>query len=267
MDKVVKIVLAGPRGKMGREAIQMIEKTDQFQLVAVIDRINNGRKLSDLIPEVKTDCQVYTDANECYKETEPDCLLELSVAEAAYEHAIAAIRYGVRPVIGATGLSHGQLTDLEREANSRNIGCIVAPNFAIGAILMMKFAQLAAKHFSDVEIIELHHDEKRDAPSGTALKTAEMIQTVRQERRQGHPEEKEKLHGVRGGDYSGMKIHSVRLPGLVAHQQVMFGSVGETFTIRHDSYNRTSFMAGVKKSLETVIHIDTFVYGLENILE
>ncbi|WAA13745.1 4-hydroxy-tetrahydrodipicolinate reductase [Fervidibacillus halotolerans] len=269
MNKVIKIVVTGPRGKMGREAIRMITNTKQFQLVGVIDRNNNGKGLSEIVSmeDQGQDCSVFTDVNQCLRETKPDCLLELSVADAAYEHALAAIQFGVRPVIGTTGLSQEQLADIEREANENKIGCIVAPNFAIGAVLMMKFAEMAAKHFPDVEIIEMHHDEKVDAPSGTALKTAEMIQRQRQEKQQGHPKEIEKLSGVRGGDFDGMKIHSIRLPGLVAHQQVLFGSVGETLTIRHDSYNRTSFMTGVKKAVETVMHVDSYIYGLENILE
>jgi 4-hydroxy-tetrahydrodipicolinate reductase len=126
---------------------------------------------------------------------------------------------------------------------------------------------MAAKYFSDVEIIELHHDQKLDAPSGTAVKTAQMISTVREQKQQGHPNEKETISGARGANIDGMHIHSVRLPGLIAHQQVMFGAEGQTLTIRHDSYNRASFMSGVKVSVETVTKLNDFVYGLENILE
>ena len=132
---------------------------------------------------------------------------------------------------------------------------------------MMKFSQMAGKYFNDVEIIEMHHDQKLDAPSGTAVKTAEMIAEVRETKVQGHPNEKETIEGARGADYDGMHIHSVRLPGLIAHQQVMFGASGQTLTIKHDSYNRASFMSGVKIAVDTVLKIDTLVYGLENIIE
>ena len=132
---------------------------------------------------------------------------------------------------------------------------------------MMKFSQLAAKFFPDVEMIELHHDKKLDAPSGTAVKTAEMISEVREGKIQGHPNEKETIQGARGADYNGMRIHSVRLPGLIAHQQVIFGSDGQTLTIRHDSYNRGSFMSGVKLAVDTVKSVNTLIYGLENIIE
>ena len=131
----------------------------------------------------------------------------------------------------------------------------------------MKFSEMAAKYFNDFEIIELHHDQKLDAPSGTAVKTAEMISKVRESKEQGHPEEKETIKGARGANVDGMHIHSVRLPGLIAHQQVMFGADGQTLTIRHDSYNRTSFMSGVKMAVENVMKLDALVYGLENIIE
>jgi 4-hydroxy-tetrahydrodipicolinate reductase len=132
---------------------------------------------------------------------------------------------------------------------------------------MMKFSQMAANYFTDVEIIEQHHDQKLDAPSGTALKTAEMISAVREAKTQGHPDEKEILPGARGADQNGIRLHSVRLPGLIAHQEVMFGGDGQTLKIRHDSYNRASFMSGVKLAVEQVMKIDQLVYGLENIIE
>jgi 4-hydroxy-tetrahydrodipicolinate reductase len=132
---------------------------------------------------------------------------------------------------------------------------------------MMVFAAKASKYLPHVEIIELHHDKKLDAPSGTAVKTAEMIADVRSEFRQGHPEEKETLAGARGAYYDGFRIHSVRLPGIVAHQEVLFGGPGQLLTIRHDSLNRESFMPGVKLAIEKVMELDHLVYGLENILD
>jgi 4-hydroxy-tetrahydrodipicolinate reductase len=170
-------------------------------------------------------------------------------------------------VIGTTGFSNEDLERLTELAQEKNTGAIIAPNFAIGAILMMKFSQMAAKYLPDVEIIEKHHDQKLDAPSGTALKTAQLITEVREEKRQGHPDEKEDLEGARGAELQGIRIHSVRLPGLVAHQEVMFGGEGQLLTIRHDSMNRASFMPGVKMAVESVMNIEGLVYGLENIME
>ena len=129
----------------------------------------------------------------------------------------------------------------------------------------MEFAAKAAKYFPDLEIIELHHDKKKDAPSGTAVKTAELIREVRQAKKQGAPDEVETLKGARGADFDGMRIHSVRLPGLVAHQEVIFGAQGEGLTLRHDSYDRISFMSGVNIGIKAVVKQDKLVYGLGKI--
>ncbi|WP_243290043.1 4-hydroxy-tetrahydrodipicolinate reductase [Bacillus sp. FJAT-47783] len=260
MNKV-KVVIAGPRGRMGAEAVKLVQNTEHFELVSVIDRINNGEKFQE------TDVYTYSDAKECFLETKPDVLIDLTTPETGKIHTRLALEHGVRPVVGTTGFTENDLQELRELAEKKGIGAIIAPNFAIGAILMMKFSQMAAKYFQDVEIIEMHHDQKLDAPSGTGVKTAEMISEVREPKKQGHPDEKETMEGARGGDMNGIRIHSVRLPGLVAHQEVLFGGDGQTLKIRHDSYNRASFMSGVKLSVETVMKLDILVYGLENILE
>jgi dihydrodipicolinate reductase (EC 1.3.1.26) len=265
---MIRVVLAGPRGKMGREAIRMFAETKEFELVGAIDRLNDGALLPEIVREAgPVNCRVYTNPEQCFLETVPDCFIDLSIASAAAGHARSALSRGIRTVIGTTGLSSAELEDLRELANHNKVGCIVAPNFAIGAVLMMKFARMAAKYFPDVEIIEMHHDQKRDAPSGTALKTAEMIIQVRGRQPQGPAKEKESLPGVRGGDFDGVRIHSVRLPGLVAHQEILFGGPGEGLRIRHDSYNRTSFMNGIKLAIKAVMHLDGFVYGMENLID
>lgn len=263
----IKIVIAGPRGRMGREAVKLVQQTDSFHLAAVVDYKNDGGLLSDFEGFIGLDIPVYSNMEECFQKVEADVLIDLTTPEYGMLHTKAALSYGVRPVVGTTGFSKDNLKELEAICKEKGLGCIIAPNFAIGAVLMMKFSQLASKYFNDVEMIELHHDEKLDAPSGTAIKTAEMIAEVRERKQQGHPNEKEILAGARGADFEGMRIHSVRLPGLIAHQQVMFGSAGQTLTIRHDSYNRASFMSGVKLAVDTVMEIDTLIYGLENIIE
>ena len=265
--KKVKIVVAGPRGRMGREAVQLVIDTDHYELAGVIDRKYDGMRLGDIEGFPKSDAPVYTDFEKCLQDVEPDVLIDLTTPEVGMFHTKTALNYKVRPVVGTTGFSKDDLIELEQLCNEQGTGCIIAPNFAVGAVLMMKFSQMAAKYFSDVEIIELHHDKKLDAPSGTAVKTAQMISEVREAKVQGHPEEKETMDGARGAEYDGMHIHSVRLPGLIAHQQVMFGADGQTLTIRHDSYNRNSFMSGVKLAVDTVMKVDSFVYGLENIID
>jgi len=263
----IKIVIAGPRGRMGREAVSLVHNTGNFELVGVIDRVNGGMKLSSIEGFSGVDSLVYTDIERCFQETRPDVLIDLTTPEVGKKHAELALQYGVRPVVGTTGFTKDDLQRLTELAESKELGAIIAPNFAVGAILMMKFAQMAAKYFHDVEIIELHHDQKLDAPSGTAVKTAELISLVRSPKKQGHPDEKETLEGARGATYNGIRIHSVRLPGFIAHQEVIFGGNGQALTIRHDSFNRTSFMSGVKLSVETVMKLNTLVYGLENIIE
>lgn len=265
--KEIKIVIAGPRGKMGKEAVNLVMNTKNYQLVGVVDRKNDGMNLSEIEGFQGIDAPIYTDIEKCFKEVSPDVLIDLTTPEIGRIHTELAVKHGIRAVVGTTGFSKEDLERISKMAEEKGIGVIIAPNFAIGAVLMMKFAQMAAKYFQDVDIIELHHDRKLDAPSGTALKTAQLIAEVREAKQQGHPDEKETIQGARGANYEGMHIHSVRLPGLVAHQEVLFGGNGESLKIRHDSFNRASFMTGVKLCVDTIINLDVLVYGLENIIE
>lgn len=263
----IKVVIAGPRGRMGREAVRLVEATENYELVAVLDHKNDGKLLNEIEDFPRLPIPIFSNIERCLSEIKADVLIDLTTPEVGMLHARTALQFGVRPVVGTTGFTKDDLHELEQLCQDKEIGCIIAPNFAVGAVLMMKFSQMAAKYFQDVEIIELHHDQKLDAPSGTAVKTAEMIAAVREPKVQGHPNEKETMPGARGANMEGMRIHSVRLPGLVAHQQVMFGADGQTLMIRHDSYNRASFMSGVKLAVDTVMKMDSFVYGLENIIE
>lgn len=213
----INIVLAGPRGRMGKEAINMIRDEEKFQLKAVIDR-----KRDDVSYE-HIDVPVYYDAKTCFEEIKPDVFIDLTVPEAGFLHTKTALKHKVRAVVGTSGFSNEQIETLKAIAKETNTGCIIAPNFALGAVLMMVFSKVAAQYFSDVEIIEKHHDRKIDAPSGTAVKTIDMIKQVRKAKKQGHPDEFETIKGARGGEVDGIHVHSVRLPGLVAHQEVIFG--------------------------------------------
>jgi len=256
----IKVIIAGPRGKMGREAIQMIENTEHFELVACLDRKHNGKTNESSIP-------VYEDTEKCFSEVQADVLVDLTTPEVGFSHTQAALQHGIRPVVGTSGFKQEEISKLKDLATSKNIGCIIAPNFAVGAVLLMQFAKMAAKYFPDVEIIEKHHDQKLDAPSGTAMKTLELIRETREVKKQGHPNEKETLAGARGGESDGIRVHSVRLPGLVAHEEVLFGGTGQLLTLKHDSMNRQSFMDGIRLSIDEVMKLDHLVYGLENILD
>jgi 4-hydroxy-tetrahydrodipicolinate reductase len=263
--QTIRIIIAGPRGRMGQEAVKLVERTPHFELVGAIDHTYNQKKLSEVLSGAP-DVTIYTEIEQCFSETAPDVLIDLTTPEIGKKHTIAALENGIRPVVGTTGFSEEDLSYIGRLTGEKGIGAIIAPNFALGAVLMMKFSQMAAHYFKDIEIMELHHDQKLDAPSGTAIKTAEMIHEVREEKPQGHPDEKETIEGARGADSKGVRIHSVRLPGLIAHQEVLFGGEGQTLKIRHDSYNRASFMSGVKLAVEEVIKVDQLIYGLEHII-
>lgn len=266
-ETVIKVAVTGAAGKMGQEAVRMVTNTPHFQLVAAIDRENDGKLLSEIEGMPNVDVRMYTDLKNALTEQDVDVLIDLTNPLVGRKHMEIAFEHGVRPVVGTTGFSEKDVEELAKIAEDKGLGAIIAPNFAIGAILMMKFSQMAARYLPDVEIIEMHHDKKLDAPSGTAVKTAQMISEVREPKQQGNPEEKEELKGAKGADYEGMRIHSVRLPGLVAHQEVLFGGIGQTLTIRHDSIDRTSFMPGIRLAVETVMKLDLLVYGLENIIE
>lgn len=263
----IRVAIAGARGKMGMEAVHTVMKNEAMTLVAALDYKDVGETLAatKLFPS-DYNVPVFTDMATLVDATKPDVLVDLTNPEAVYGHTKEALQLGVRPVVGTTGFTDAQLEELTTLAKTQKIGCIIAPNFAVGAVLMMKFAKEAARFFPDVEVIEMHHDQKLDAPSGTGLKTAQMMAEVRAPKVQGNPNEKETIAGARGADFEGMRIHSVRLPGLVAHQQVLFGGDGQLLTIRHDSFNRQSFMSGVAFCIEEIMQRDTLLYGLENIL-
>lgn len=263
----IKIIIAGPRGKMGSEAIRMVSNEGSFELVACLDRKNNGKSIKDIDGLPDLDVPIYEAPEQCFQEVGADVFIDLTTPDAGFDHTKLALLYNIRAVVGTSGFTSEQIDSLSDTAITNNVGCIIAPNFAVGAVLMMQFAKTAAKYLPDVEIIEKHHDQKLDAPSGSAVKTADMIKETRESKKQGHPNEKETLQGARGADTDGIRMHSVRLPGLVAHQEVLFGGPGQTLTVKHDSYNRGSFMDGVKLSVNKVMHVKKLVYGLENILE
>jgi len=264
----IRVVVAGALGKMGQEVVRTVLKQDDMELVGAVDVQGNNTDIGtalglkpigvDVAPKLSLDL---------LQSLRPDILVDFTNPHSVLENAKLAIQAEVVPVIGTTGLDADGIAELEALCKRYEVGAFIAPNFAIGAILMMRFASEVAKYFPHVDIIELHHDQKLDAPSGTALKTAEWIAKVRKPMAQGHPDEIEKLPGARGGDYQGIRIHSVRLPGLVAHQEVIFGGTGQTLTIRHDALTRESFMPGVMLAIRKAYKLDKLVIGLENFLD
>ncbi|AEG60173.1 4-hydroxy-tetrahydrodipicolinate reductase [Desulforamulus ruminis] len=263
---MIKVVVSGALGKMGLESCKAVANADGLLLVGAVDHQGIGDCIGPLIGRPDVDVTLSGNLEEVLLYQKPDVLIDFTRPGAVQGNIELALKHGVRPVVGTTGMSTQEIEHFTALAQSKKIGGLIAPNFAIGALLMMKFAAEAAKYFPNVEIIELHHDQKVDAPSGTALKTAEIITSVRGNRPQGMPSEFEKIQGVRGGNYEGMRIHSVRLPGLVAHQEVILGDIGQTLTIRHDSISRESFMPGLIMAVRKVVNLEHLVYGLENLL-
>lgn len=257
-----RVLVAGINGAMGQYATKMINDLDGFEVSA---GLGLGVKDGDQDKlNVSSDTKLFGDLNDISGDV-ADIWLDFTAPAAVYPDVQFALNNGMRPVVGTTGLTDDQEDSLKKLAQEKGLGGLIAPNFGMSAVLLMKFAKEAASYFPDVEIIEMHHEDKKDAPSGTALSTAKLIAENRKPH-QTAPDTIETLDGVRGGDYQGIKIHSVRLPGYVAHEQVLFGGKGEALTIRQDSFDRSSFMSGVKVALQKVDSLDHLVVGLENIL-
>lgn len=264
--KKIRVVVAGANGKMGSEALHMIKKHEDLELVGCVDLSHTGKQVKEIEGLPDFEAVFYDDIDACLEAVKADVLVDLTSPKVGFKHTLSALKHDVRPVVGTTGFTQEELKTLTDLAEEKKLGAVIAPNFAMGAVLMMQFSKMAAKYFPDVEIIEKHHDQKLDAPSGTAVKTAELIQENRKQKTQGHPDEHETMSGARGADFDGMRIHSMRLPGLVAHQEVIFGGPGENLTIKHDSFHRESFMSGIKFAIDHVMGLEELVYGLEHLM-
>ncbi|MBB6690198.1 4-hydroxy-tetrahydrodipicolinate reductase [Cohnella xylanilytica] len=267
MSQRISVAVAGAAGRMGREVVKMVLEDPELRLAAAVSRSTGPVDAGALAGKPDTGVLVSADLEAALEATRPDVLVDFTNPKSAVPNTEAAIRHGVRPVIGTTGFTPEQIAELDKQCKERGIGGLIAPNFSIGAILMMKFAATAAKYLPHVEIIEYHGDQKLDAPSGTSIKTAEWISEARRELRQGNPNEEEVIEGARGGYYNGFRIHSVRLPGVFAQQEVVFGGHGQTLKIRHDSYERAGYMPGVNTAIKKVMQTTGMVYGFEHFLD
>ena len=266
MMSMMNVIVAGARGRLGKTVVEAINETEGMRVIAAFDYKHEGKFLRDGEVVDYDGIPIYTDLSKAIDEVAPTIFFDVTQPDAVFENTKTALKSKLHVVIGTSGLTDAAVMQLKELAEEVDRSVIIAPNFSIGAVLMMDFARRAAKHLGDVEIIEMHHNEKLDAPSGTATKTAQLIQEVREPHIQGHPKEEEKLQGARGADIDGMKIHSVRLNGLLAHQQVMFGGEGEMLTIRHDSFDRASFKKGIILSVQAAVAKRQFIYGLEHLL-
>ncbi|EKU71995.1 4-hydroxy-tetrahydrodipicolinate reductase [Selenomonas sp. F0473] len=263
---MTKVLVSGACGRMGRAVLKAVADDADLQLVGAVD-IGGGADTGELAGTGKNGVLVETDLAAALARLRPEVMIDFTRPDAVHGNVLTALAHKVSPVVGTTGLTDAQKAEIKAAAEANDTPAFIAPNFAIGAVLMMLMSRMAAKYMPDVEIIELHHDNKLDAPSGTAVQTAAMIAEVRAPHRQGHPDEEEKIPGARGAAYEGMRIHSVRLPGYVAHQEVIFGGLGQTLSIRHDSLNRESFMPGVVLAAKKVRKLKkSLTVGLDKLL-
>ncbi|MFC6323095.1 4-hydroxy-tetrahydrodipicolinate reductase [Companilactobacillus baiquanensis] len=258
---MIKVIVSGFNGSMGQKAVAMVNQNKDFQLVGVFNPIIDS--VDPLDYGLEPDIKVYKDLSKI--DIDADIWIDFSIPSAVFDNTKFAISKGIRPVIGTSGLSEEQTTELKLLADAKSLGGIIASNFGISAVLMMKFAQTAAKYFDQAEIVETHHEDKLDAPSGTALNTARLIHEVQQKDEPINPNESDPL-GTRGGDYHGIKIHAIRLPGFIADEEVIFGSDGESLTVKQSTTDRASFMKGVQLAIKEVMKRDKLVIGLEKII-
>jgi 4-hydroxy-tetrahydrodipicolinate reductase len=270
----IPVVVIGAAGKMGREVIKAVASAPDMTLVGAIDTTaehqdKDAGELAGLSEplEVPITNQLESMLAFAAQEKQPGVMIDFTHPNSVYNNVRSAIAYGIRPVVGTTGLSPQQIQDLADFAEKASTGCLIIPNFSIGMVLLQQAAVTASQYFEHVEIIELHHNQKADAPSGTAIQTAQMLGELGKRFNPPLVEETEKIKGARGSlADEGIRIHSVRLPGLIAHQEVIFGAAGQIYTLRHDTSDRACYMPGVLLAIRKVLQLKSLVYGLEKIL-
>ena len=246
-DRAIKVAVAGHRGKVGAILAAAFQTQPGIEYVGGVTR---GDDLASFLHDKR-----------------PQALVDFTRPSEAMHNALAAVAAGAAPVVGTTGLTSTDVDKLETACNDKRVGGIVAPNFAIGAVLMMHLADIAAPFFDAAEVIEMHHPAKLDAPSGTALSTARRLAARRKDRPFSHKKaEKETLAGTRGGEEGGVAVHSVRLPGFVADQEVIFGLPGQTLTVAHRTTSREAYVPGVVLAIKRVTSEPRFYRGLDQLL-
>jgi 4-hydroxy-tetrahydrodipicolinate reductase len=261
----MRVGVLGAGGRVGSEVCRAVAADPEFELVAAVDPHHEGLDLRQVTGGAASGLQVAADVSE-FERAGVEVAVDFTQLAAARENLRWCAEHGVHAVVGTTGFTEDDFAELRRRFEASTANCVVAPNFAIGAVLMMRFAELAAPWFETAEVIELHHDNKLDAPSGTAMLTVERMAAASEEWGED-PTRTEVVAGARGGvGPGGIRVHSVRLRGLVAHQEVVLGTTGQSLTIRHDSYDRTSFMPGVLLAVKAVPDRPGLTVGLDVLL-
>ncbi|TET48576.1 MAG: 4-hydroxy-tetrahydrodipicolinate reductase [Dehalococcoidia bacterium] len=257
----IKVIVHGAAGKVGQEVIRAVCGEGDMQMVGAVDM--KAAEDSLPLPDGSSSVPFSTDLSDILDRCQADVMVDFSIAKATMPAVRLATEKGINLVIGTTGFSPDDIKEIERLAAEHGIGAVMAPNFALGAALMIHLAKIAAKYLDYAEIIELHHHLKADAPSGTAQTTARAMAAARGKPFL-HPQGKDTAS--RGDRVEGVSIHSVRLPGLMAHQEVILGAPGQTLSIRHDTINRECYMPGVMLAIREVVGRKGFVYGLDKLL-
>ena len=268
---MLRVGVIGAGGRMGREVCRAVDAAGDLVLGAAVDPQAAGVSVRDLVARGSSE-MVVASTLDSLLEARVEVIVDFTVADAARRTLPWCAAHGIHAVVGTTGLVGEDLTSLKQDFDGVRANAVVASNFAIGAVLLMRFCEMAAPFMDGVEIVELHHENKRDAPSGTSLQTAQRIAESRRRSGAGpftpDPTTQQVLAGARGAEGSdGIRIHSVRLKGLVAHEEVLFWALGQSLTIRHDSYDRTSFMPGVLMAVRKVPERPGLTVGLEPFLE
>ena len=258
----IRVVVSGT-GNMGREVLAGVAEAEDMEAVGVLEKLSSDTEA--LVPGGGSVPQS-DDPAALLDATKPDVIIAFSNADWTPPVAKAALERGIRLVVGTTGLSEDLLSEIEQQCREREVGAVIAPNFAIGAVLMIHMAKIASSFFDSAEIIELHHDKKVDAPSGTAMMTLQEMLAARGKPFDRNVADKETLPNARGADQDGLTVHSVRLPGLVAHQEVLFGGQGQTLSIRHDTTGRDSFIPGVLLATREVMNRKVLIRGLAELV-
>ncbi len=264
MDAIA-VLVHGALGKMGKEVTAAVCRDRELEMVGAVDIKATEEQL--LLPDGSKSVPLSRDLESGLKLCKPRVVVDFSIAEAAISAARLALKQGINVVIGTSGLTRDNLDEIDRLAKDNGVGAMVAPNFALGSVVLMHLAKIAARFFDHAEIIELHHHEKADAPSGTALATAQAMVEARGKPFVYPATRKETLSGTRGGQVGGVAIHSVRLLGLMASQEVVFGAPGQTLTLRHDTLSRECYMPGVILAIKEVVRRKGLVYGLDSLLD
>lgn len=269
----IPVVVNGAAGKMGREVIKAVAQAPDLTLVGAVDYNPTylGKDVGEVAGCGELEVPIVNDLQSALlmasQEKHKSVMVDFTHPDSVYDNVRSAIAYGVRPVVGTTGLSPEKIQDLAEFADKASTGCLIIPNFSIGMVLLQQAAIQASQYFDHVEIIELHHNQKADAPSGTAIQTAQLLAEMGKSFNPPTVTETEKLAGARGSlADEGIRIHSIRLPGLIAHQEVIFGAAGQIYTLRHDTSDRSCYMPGVLLSIRKIIQLQSLVYGLEKIL-